>query len=199
MPGLAESTRAKLKERKNDLNETPPEAVAALLANTDLPTCLWEPACGPGAIVRVLRTTGRVVWATDLVDYKSPDQDHAGWDFLMEKQLPIGTQAIITNPPFKLAALFAQHALHLGVAKVYMLMRLQFLEAGNEKTDAGSARLEVLDGGKLEKVLVFRNRLPMMHREGWAGKRIAFSRTAFAWFIWDQHAIGPATVERISW
>ena len=50
-----------------------------------LPQTIWEPACGPGAIVRVLRDAGHRVIATDLVDYRSPDQDHAGRDFLLER------------------------------------------------------------------------------------------------------------------
>ena len=41
--------------RGDDLYETPSEAVLALLEVEDLPDSIWEPACGPGAIVRVLR------------------------------------------------------------------------------------------------------------------------------------------------
>ena len=69
--------RHALKTRKNDLYETPPEAVQALLVAETLPHVIWEPACGPGSIVRALRANGRQVYATDLVDYESPDQDAA--------------------------------------------------------------------------------------------------------------------------
>jgi len=88
---------AALKDRGNDLYESPPEAVHALLGVEDIPAVVWEPACGPGSIVRVLRASGRQVYATDLVDYQSPDQDVAGWDFLLERQAPIGVQAIVTT------------------------------------------------------------------------------------------------------
>ena len=67
-----------------------------------------------------------VVYATDLVDYDSPDQDQAGWDFLQQTQLPIGVQMILTNPPFRLANQFVAHAIHL-CPKVIMLARLAFL------------------------------------------------------------------------
>ena len=80
---------------------------------------------------------------------------------------------IVTNPPFKLAAQFAAHALSL-CPRVAMLLRLSFLEAGNEKTKAGRARLFALDSGQLARVHVFRNRLPMMHRDGWAGNAFEF-------------------------
>jgi hypothetical protein len=95
MAGLASGTgnkAAPLSERKDDLYESPPEAVTALLRAEKLPDVIWEPACGPGSIVRVLRGAGHQVYATDLVDYSSPDQDNHGWDFLSERQLPIGVQ-----------------------------------------------------------------------------------------------------------
>lgn len=44
----------------------------------------------------------------------------------------------------------------------------------------------------------FRNRLPMMHRDGWAGPR-ASSAMPFVWFCWDRSHRGPATLHRISW
>ena len=146
--------RHALKERRDDLYQTPPEAVTALLRAENLPMRIWEPACGPGSIVRVLRASGRDVFASDLVNYESPDQDVAGWDFMMEKRMPADTQAIVTNPPYKLAGQFATHALHL-CPKVVMLLRLAFLES--------EGRSSILDGGYLARVLVFRDRLPMMH------------------------------------
>lgn len=181
--------RHALKVRKDDLYQTPPEAVTALLRAEKLPGVVWEPACGPGSIVRVLRASGRQVYATDLVDYDSPDQDCAGWDFLMEKQVPIGVEAIITNPPYKLAGQFATHGIML-CPKVIMLLRLAFLES--------EGRSSILDGGFLARVHVFRNRLPLMHRDGWTGN-ISTNTIAFAWFVWDRDHQGPTTIDRVSW
>lgn len=188
--GASGDKRHALKARKNDLYETPPEAVRALLLAEQLPDVIWEPACGPGSIVRVLRGAGKTVYATDLVDYESRDQDESGWDFLLEQQLPIGVRAIVTNPPFKNAADFVRKALDLGAAKIAMLMRLAFLE--------GSGRSDVLDGGKLARVYVFRNRLPLMHRDGWDGPK-STNTMAFAWFVWDQDHSGAPVIHRISW
>ena len=192
MGDLASGTgdkRHAIKIRKDDLYETPPEAVAALLRAETLPAVIWEPACGPGSIVRVLRAFGRQVYATDLVDYETPDQDEAGWDFLMETQLPIGAQMILTNPPFKNAADFVRKALDL-CPHVVMLMRLAFLE--------GVGRSDILDGGKLARVHIFRNRLPLMHRDGWEGNK-STNTMAFAWFIWDDSHSWPTELHRISW
>lgn len=185
-----ESTRAPLADRRNDLYESPPEAVEALLKAEQLPHHIWEPACGPGVIARILRAHGHTVWATDLVNYNSPDQDESGVDFLMERQTRLDTEAIVTNPPFKLAREFVEHALFL-VPKVAMLLRLSFLE--------GTGRSDILDGGKLARVHLFRNRLPMMHREGWDGPRIDQGRICFCWFVWDRFHQGPTTLNRITW
>ena len=61
--------RHPLKDRGDDCYETPREAVHALLRVERIPSVVWEPACGPGAIVRELRAAGHIVHASDLVDY----------------------------------------------------------------------------------------------------------------------------------
>jgi len=183
--------------RGKDLYETPEVGTLALLRAEPLPPTIWEPACGPGAIVRVLRSSGHRVIATDLFDYRSPDQDQAGRDFLLERTAPDGVEMIVTNPPFKLAAQFAAHALSL-CPRVAMLLRLSFLESGSEKTEAGRARLFAVDGGHLARAHVFRNRLPMMHRDGWVGNR-ASNSVAFAWFVWERGHTGKPEIDRISW
>lgn len=188
------NAKAALAERGNDLYESPPVAVEALLKAENLPEVIWEPACGPGSIVRVLRAAGKQVYATDLVDYDSPDQDESGWDFLLERQCPIGVQAIVTNPPFKNAEQFVEHGLSL-CPKVVMLLRLAFLES--------ERRRKILDCGEFARVLVFRNRLPMMHRDGQgivAAEKQTSSAMAFAWFVWDRNHNGaPIELKRLSW
>lgn len=180
---------APLNQRKDDLYESPPEAVHALLRAERLPHTIWEPACGPGVIVRILRAAGHDVLATDLVDYESPDQGFHGWDFLSEHRLPNLVEAIVTNPPFKNAGEFVAKALEL-CPKVIMLLRLAFLES--------ERRTPILDNGHLARVHVFRKRLPMMHRHGWEGK-YSNSGMAFAWFVWDRAHSGPTELHRISW
>lgn len=104
-----------LADRGDDLYQTPPEAVRALLRAEKIPARVWEPACGPGAIVRVLRQAGHEVIATDLVDYGCPDSE-TRVDFLMERSAPAGVEAILTNPPYKYCAgkaPFVRHALAL--------------------------------------------------------------------------------------
>ena len=183
------SKKAPLADRKDDLYETPDVAVHALLCVEKLPEVIWECACGPGRIVSILRGAGHKVHATDLVDYGCPDSE-SGADFLMEQHPNFFIGAIVTNPPFKLAREFVTHAISIGVPKVIMLLRLAFLES--------TSRSAILDNGYLARVHVFRKRLPMMHRDGWEGRK-ANSGMAFAWFVWDRDHKGPTQLHRLSW
>lgn len=188
MDGLSTMPRKHpLVERGDDLYETPAEAVLALLKVERLPACIWEPCAGRGRIVAVLRNAGHRVLASDLGDYGDPTH-FAGRDFLLETKAPDGCNAIITNPPYKLATEFVRHGLKL-CPKVVMLLRLAFLE--------GVGRSDILDG-PLARMWVFRNRLPRMHRDGWAGNRVS-SSIAFAWFVFERGHRGPVTVDRITW
>jgi predicted RNA methylase len=181
--------KAPLAHRGDDLYETPPVAVHALLRAEQLPQRIWECACGPGSIARVLRARGHEVYASDLVDYESPDQNAHGVDFLLEHRAPDGVETVITNPPYKLAAQFVEHALEL-CPLVIMLLPLTFI--------AGQRRAAILEAGSWARVHVFKNRLPRMHRAEWKGPR-ATSTVEFAWFVWDRSHRGPTELHRISW
>ena len=181
------TARGPLRDRGNDLYETPECATLALLRVEQLPKRIWEPACGRGAIVRVLRAHGHEVLASDLIDYSDPTCFYRR-DFLLEHKLPKCCECILTNPPFSLAEEFVEHALEL-CPYVIMLLRLAFLES--------ERRSRILDTGSLARIHVFRRRLPMMHRDSWTGPK-ASSAMAFAWFVWDRGHIGPATINRVS-
>lgn len=179
--------RRLLAERGDDFYETPTVAVEALLRVERLPHRLWEPACGRGAIVRPLRAAGHEVLASDLVDYGDPTHFYQR-DFLLER-LPSGCEAIVTNPPFKLAEEFAAHALAI-CPLVVMLMRLAFFES--------ERRREVLENCGLARIHCFRKRLPTMHHAVQAGRTVNCG-IAFAWYIWDRSHTGPTVIDRISW
>lgn len=177
-----------LSERGHDLYETPEVAVRALLKVEALPPEIWEPSCGRGAISKVLQSAGHIVHSTDIEDYGF---GVGGRDFFLETKAPPGFDCIVTNPPFKLASKYAAHALTL-VPRVALLLRLAFLE--------GVGRSPIMEGGALARVHVFKNRLPMMHRDGWpADQRIKSGAVAFAWFVWDKSHSGDTALRRISW
>jgi hypothetical protein len=180
--------RAPLIERRGDCYDTPAVAVHALLRVERLPHRIWEPACGTGNIVNVLRAAGHHVIATDLNE-RGCIGSTARVDFLLHDATRIVADAIITNPPFALAAQFVACALERAPL-VIMLMRLAFYES--------ERRSDILDNGRLARIHAFAKRLPMMHRAGWEGRK-ANSGMAFAWFVWDAAHRGPTTIDRIKW
>lgn len=179
-----------LVERKNDLYETPACATRALIPFLDRDQAIWEPACGPGAIVCELRAAGFYVHPTDLVDY-GLDGAYSGIDFLLERADPCWPRVIVTNPPFKLADEFTRHALTLADT-VWIFQRLSWLE--------GAKRADLIDR-HLDLILLGIERLPMMHREGWEGPKLGASAMPFAWFRFEaRRELGRATrFKRISW
>jgi len=183
----AQSGSHTLAERQRDLYETPPCATEALLRVEQLPHWVWEPASGRGAIVNVLRAHGHAAIASDIVDYGFPL--HFVADFLKQTKVPVGVECILTNPPFQIVGKFVAHALNL-CPRVIMLARLAFLES--------ERRTNILERRGLARVHVFRNRVPMMHRDGWTDPR-ASSAMAFAWFVWSGDHTGPTVIDRISW
>jgi hypothetical protein len=168
--------------QKDDWYPTPPEATQALLdveQFTNQNAALWEPACGDGAICKVLEANGYEFWATDLNDYGYGDK--TGIDFLMETK-PWGS-AIISNPPYKLAEQFITHAIHLGCTKHAWLLRLSFLEGIQRYW-----RLFAMNPPA--KIYVFSRRLTI-----WRGDQevSGSGTTAYAWFVWQaDHHDDPA-------
>ena len=173
--------------RGNDLYETPEVATLSLLAVEPLPPTILEPACGRGAIARCCAAPVTRSLRTTSSTTAGPGQREGFSEFKPAWADEI--DAVVTNPPYRLAQHFVQHALTL-CPRVFMLLRLTFYESERRK--------DVLDGAGLIRVHVFRNRLPMMHRDGWAGNR-ASNPVAFAWYVWERGYTGKPEIDRISW
>jgi hypothetical protein len=170
-------------ERGLDVYETPPCAVEALLRVENIPRIVWEPACGPGAITRVLKAHGHAVFSSDVIDY--------GWKHTIGNFFEYAGEmpSIVTNPPYQWAQQFVEHALKCSPL-VIMLMRLAFYESDR--------RSHILENCGLARIHCFRKRLPMMHRKSWEGPK-ANSGMAFAWFVWERGYTGSTIIDRISW
>ena len=106
-----------------DFYATPPEATEALLQNVALDGRVWEPACGDGAMARVIEAHGYQVVGTDI----EPRGYGMALDFLRARSL-LG-DSIVTNPPFSRAYAFAEHALRLKPRLVALLLKSQFWHA----------------------------------------------------------------------
>lgn len=169
---------------KDDFYPTPPEATRALLDREGFMGEIWEPACGDGAISRVLEDAGYTVVSTDLVD-RGYGENRV--DFLMERNLLAPN--IVTNPPFKNAEAFVRKSLDLGAVKVAMLFRLAWLE--------GSGRKKLFESTPLARVYVASRRLRMSR--GGLDENGGGGMIAFAWFVWDVTYKGPPTLGWFDW
>lgn len=157
--------------QKDDFYRTDPVAVEALLRKEEFESTIWEPACGDGAICEVLKAAGKTVIATDLVDR---GYGQSPVDFLMEPHRPC--DHMITNPPFKFGEQFIKHALgYLGVKKLALLMRLQFLEG---KRDG------LLEKWPPARIYPFSWRI-RCHRQDGQEVGPGGGMIAFAWFVWQ--------------
>jgi hypothetical protein len=94
---------------------TPCYVTEALLDRVEFEGNVWEPACGEGHIVHVLKARGYEVKATDIT---------TGDDFLKSNEK---ADNIVTNPPYGLVNEFIEHALALARKKVAFMCRLHVL------------------------------------------------------------------------
>lgn len=174
--------RERRKSSKDSLDwfRTPPAATEALLQREVFPGAIWECACGDGAMSRVLAAAGYGVVESD-VEYRGAGT--GGRDFLLEQAMPEGCASIVTNPPFRLAREFAQHALRLGARKVALIQRVAFLEGATRHRDLFAKHPP-------SRVWVFASRVTM-----WAGDAAVQGEKggamAFAWFVWERDHRGP--------
>lgn len=175
------ATDKKNRER-DDFYPTPAWATEALLDRERFEGPVWEPACGDGAMSEVVKARGYDVVSTDLVDraYGTPRVD-----FLMETQALAPN--IMTNPPYKYAAAFAQKALELATLKVAFLCRVQFLESAERRV--------IFDKRPPARVYVFTERLTMWRNGVKASE--SSGTNCFVWVVWDSAHQGPTELKWI--
>lgn len=168
--------------QKDDFYPTPERATLALLQAEKFEGDIWEPACGDGAISKLLDAEGYRVFNSDLVDRGFGE---TRVDFLMEYRARAPN--IITNPPFKLAVPFVKHALRLTTGKVAMLLKIAFLE--------GQERATLFRESPLARVHVFSQRLAFVPGGTTEGRKLdGGGMMAFAWFVWEHGYSGNPTI-----
>lgn len=121
------------KERENDdYYATDPVAIDVLLKDggAQLNQNVWECACGEGHLSKRLEQHGYNVRSSDLIDR---GYGQGGVDFLTCSETWNGD--ILTNPPYKYAKEFIEHAMDIisDGNKVFMFLKIQFLEGKARK------------------------------------------------------------------
>lgn len=157
--------------RDHDFYATPAWCTEALLRMHNFDGGeIWEPACGDGAISKVLWDNGKIVFSTDLIfrEYGKPKVN-----FLAQGKMPDPTKHIITNPPFgKEAEKFLRHALWLteGTSgNVAFLLRNEF--------DCGKGRRDLFGSNR------FHHKIVLTKRPMWIEGTKGSPRHNYSWFI----------------
>lgn len=157
------------KRKKSDFYETPYSITNHLLNHEtfDFSKDVCEPACGDGAIVKILNTK----WNPDLVSSYDIEKNF----FSDNKQYDY----IITNPPFSVALEFIQHAKELVKIKFAMLLPLSYLH--------GKKRFDDIYNDKtygLKTIYVF-TRYPMLGEDLRLDGKYNTGMMVYAWYIFE--------------
>lgn len=156
----------------DDFYATDPVAIDLLMeSGIELAHDLWEPACGQGHLSERLKTYNYNVYSTDLIDRGYGD-DH--FDFLASDRHWSGD--IITNPPYKYAQAFVEHALDLidDGRMVILFLKLSFLES--------KVRKSFFARKQLEAVYVFSDRITCAKNGDFEAVKTR-SAVAYGWFV----------------
>jgi hypothetical protein len=160
----------------------------ALLDRVRFRGTIWEPACGRGDMVEVLRRYGYRVVASDIAGAELGCGGARAADFLTTPPLCTGEFSIVTNPPYTLAEQFIRAALRLtraGGGMVAMIMRNEY--------DCAASRRDLFERR------AFTTKLVLTRRPKWVdalAPHSASPRHNFAIYLWDHRHRGPA---RIAW
>lgn len=182
-------------ERQNeDYYATDPKATELLLEQETFSPHVWECACGEGHISEVLKKHRYQVKSTDIVDRGYADMEVQ--DFLSTTKEDVKEdfpRDIITNPPYKFAQKFVEHALDISMdgTKVAMFLKLTFLE--------GKARKKMFEKYPPKIVYVSSSRLQCAKNGDFdTYKQGVGMAIAYAWYVWKKGFTGDPIIKWIN-
>lgn len=171
----------------NDYYATDPRAMELLLEKETF-SDVWECACGGGHLSKVLNNYGILSRASDLYykDYGEPDIDFFS--------VNSWSGDIITNPPYKYAQEFIEHAIAIIQTgrKVAMFLKVQFLE--------GKRRKLMFLQHPPKVIYVSSSRLLCAKNGNFNNEKgvISSSAVAYAWFVWVKGYSGDTIIRWIN-
>ena len=182
---LGASNHSKYERELNDYYATEPKAAHLLLEVEPTLNNIWECACGEGHLAKIFDSYGILNKASDLIDRGYGIVE----DFLLNKELyPNGD--IVTNPPFKFAQEFIEHALSKVDTgrKVCMFLKVLFLE--------GKAHKQLFEKYPPKFVYVSSSRLNCAKNGDF--NRYNSGAVAYAWFVWEKGYFGNTVIKWIN-
>lgn len=181
---------AKEDREKYDYYATEPKATEELLKLENFSHYIWEPAAGEGHIAEVLKSHNYDVVTNDIIERNYPlDGEMDFFNVTKENMSNTIPRDIITNPPYKYAKEFVEHALDISMdgTKVAMFLKIQFLES--------RSRGELFEKYPPKTIWVSRSRLQCAKNGDFdTYKKGTGTAIAYAWFIWVKGFKGKPTV-----
>ena len=180
---LGASNHSSEDRQEDDFYATDPKAVEALLKVEKFTPYILEPACGMGHISHTLEQAGYEVISQDKV-YRGYGLKEPKDFFEIEKTMKMD---IVTNPPYKYAAEFVEHALDIvdEGSKVAMFLKLTFLESVK--------RLKLFKKYPPQTVYVFSKRQVCAKNGDFDAANTA--AVAYAWFVWKKGFTGDPVIK----
>lgn len=171
---------------ERDFYATDPRAIDALFGVEEFAHKILEPACGNGHLVKRMIELEKEVYPADIVVRDYPCVEMSFFDYT--KPLPPYFD-IVTNPPYKYAKEFVEHAMEILApgSKLALFLKLTFLE--------GQDRRKLFDKYPPARIHVFSKRINCAINGD--EKEFAKSSAAcYAWFVWEK---GNTKLPIIDW
>lgn len=184
---LGASNHVERDRAEHDYYATDPKAAELLLDVEPELNHIWECACGEGHLAKVFKKAGKLEYATDLINRGYGDDF---FDFLKTKRHNGWCNDIVTNPPYKYAKEFVEHALDIVMTgrKVCMFLKLTFLES--------KSRRELFYKYPPKTIYVCSSRVKCALNGDF--DTTGQSAACYAWFVWEKGYQGKPTVEWIN-
>lgn len=175
---LGASNHSEKERETNDFYATDPHTLEIFLDKLKedeivLHKDIWECACGKGHLSKILEKRGYHVFSSDLINREYGKIQ----DFLKHNQTELHCD-ILTNPPYKYAKEFVEHALKTQSEGYYtvMLLKIQFLE--------GQARKNLFKKYP-PKYIYVNSKRQACYINGDMSKKIS-SASCYCWYIWEK-------------
>lgn len=158
------------KRKKSDFYETPYSLTWLLLENEELKGTILEPACGNGAISKIVGGT-----SYDIEKDFLKEQDHY--------------DTIITNPPYSKTQEFILKAKQVANKKIVFLLPLSYLH--------GKKRFDTIWKDKdfpIARIYVF-TRYPMLGEQLREDGKHNTGMMVYAWYVWEKGYSGDPVIK----
>jgi hypothetical protein len=163
------------KRNKNDLYSTPLHCTRLLLENEKFSGSILEPACGKGAITKVLHEYNLQYTAYDIET-----------DFFTETNQYTN---IITNPPFCKSTDFLLHAKKIATNKIAFLLPINYLQSAERWDKVWQDKVFPL------KTIYTFTRYLLMEEDFRADGKCKSGMTLFSWFMFQKGYQGEPTIK----